>query len=125
MPFLSQAQRGFMYANHPDIAKRWERLTPKGQELPAQHGTSSEESPNPKIQKLPRKSEQKRDYGMLAPSSKSRFKISGPANEKESSEEWGVEAHTGSRPGKMHLKSKNLLEPLAKRDVAIATRKKV
>ena len=24
MPFKSKAQRTFMYANHPDIAKRWE-----------------------------------------------------------------------------------------------------
>lgn len=30
MPFKSQAQRGWMYANHPDMAKRWEKHTPKG-----------------------------------------------------------------------------------------------
>lgn len=30
MPFKSQAQRGFMYAKHPEIAKRWEKETPKG-----------------------------------------------------------------------------------------------
>jgi len=29
MPFLSQAQRAFMYKNHPEIAKRWEKETPK------------------------------------------------------------------------------------------------
>lgn len=29
MPFRSKAQRGYMYANHPDIAKRWEHETPK------------------------------------------------------------------------------------------------
>lgn len=23
MPFKSQAQRGFLFANHPDIAKKW------------------------------------------------------------------------------------------------------
>lgn len=34
MPFKSQAQRGFMYANHPDIAKRFEAETPKGSKLP-------------------------------------------------------------------------------------------
>jgi hypothetical protein len=28
MPFRSQAQRKFMYANHPEIAKRWENETP-------------------------------------------------------------------------------------------------
>ena len=30
MPFKSQVQRGYLYAMHPDIAKRWERETPKG-----------------------------------------------------------------------------------------------
>ncbi len=30
MPFKSQAQRGWMYANDPAMAKRWEKETPKG-----------------------------------------------------------------------------------------------
>lgn len=30
MPFASQAQRGFMYAKHPKIAKRWEKETHEG-----------------------------------------------------------------------------------------------
>jgi hypothetical protein len=34
MPFKSLAQRGWMYANHPAMAKRWERDTPKGARLP-------------------------------------------------------------------------------------------
>lgn len=34
MPFKSQAQKGWMYANHPDMAKRWQKETPKGK-LPA------------------------------------------------------------------------------------------
>jgi len=34
MPFVSQAQRAWMYANHPKIAKRWEKHTPKGKKLP-------------------------------------------------------------------------------------------
>jgi hypothetical protein len=34
MPFKSQAQRGFMYANHPEIAKEFEAATPKGKKLP-------------------------------------------------------------------------------------------
>lgn len=28
MPFKSQAQRGWMYANHPKMAKEWEVETP-------------------------------------------------------------------------------------------------
>jgi hypothetical protein len=29
MPFKSQSQRRFMYSQHPKIAKRWEKETPK------------------------------------------------------------------------------------------------
>ena len=34
MPFKSKAQRGWMYANEPEMAKRWEKETPKGAKLP-------------------------------------------------------------------------------------------
>jgi hypothetical protein len=34
MPFKSKAQRGWMYANKPAMAKRWEKETPKGKKLP-------------------------------------------------------------------------------------------
>lgn len=34
MPFLSQAQRAWMYVNKPEMAKEWESHTPKGVKLP-------------------------------------------------------------------------------------------
>lgn len=34
MPFKSQAQRKWMHATHPAMAKRWEKETPKGKPLP-------------------------------------------------------------------------------------------
>lgn len=34
MPFKSKAQRRWMYANEPEIAKRWEKHTPKGKKIP-------------------------------------------------------------------------------------------
>lgn len=34
MPFESKAQRRWMYANKPRMAKRWEKHTPKGTKLP-------------------------------------------------------------------------------------------
>jgi hypothetical protein len=34
MPFKSQKQRAWMYANEPQMAKRWEKETPKGKKLP-------------------------------------------------------------------------------------------
>lgn len=38
MPFKSQAQRKYLYARHPDVAKRWEKETPKGKKLPKRKG---------------------------------------------------------------------------------------
>lgn len=34
MPFKSQAQKGFMYSQHPKLAKEMESKTPKGKKLP-------------------------------------------------------------------------------------------
>lgn len=34
MPFVSKAQRRWMYANDPEMAKEWEGHTPKGKKLP-------------------------------------------------------------------------------------------
>lgn len=35
MPFESEAQRRFLFAKHPAIAKRWAAETPTSQALPA------------------------------------------------------------------------------------------
>ena len=34
MPFVSQAQRKHLYANEPDVAREFEKKTPKGKKLP-------------------------------------------------------------------------------------------
>jgi hypothetical protein len=34
MPFKSKAQRRWMHATKPEMAKRWEKETPKGKKLP-------------------------------------------------------------------------------------------
>jgi len=34
MPFKSEAQRRYMHAKHPRMAKEWEAHTPKGKKLP-------------------------------------------------------------------------------------------
>lgn len=41
MPFKSEAQRKFLFAKHPTIAKRWAKHTPKGADLP-EHVAKSE-----------------------------------------------------------------------------------
>lgn len=35
MPYKSEAQRRFMHARHPEIAKRWDREYPNQKKLPA------------------------------------------------------------------------------------------
>ena len=130
MPFQSQAQRAWMYEHHPAMAKRWESVTPKGK-LPEHHmahaneSSESEESQKPGQKKLPRLPEVKRDFGPLTPSAKARMKTSGQASTKESDEEDGVEGTPEGSSGKMSLKTKNVLDPFAKRDSNLAARKKV
>lgn len=34
MPFKSESQRRFMFANKPKMAKEWAAVTPKGKKLP-------------------------------------------------------------------------------------------
>ena len=34
MPFKSEAQRAYMFINHPEIAKEFQAATPKGAKLP-------------------------------------------------------------------------------------------
>lgn len=33
-PFKSQAQKGYLYANNPKVAKEFQKETPKGAKLP-------------------------------------------------------------------------------------------
>ena len=42
MPFKSEAQRRFMFAKHPKMAKEWASHTPKGADLP-EHVKKSED----------------------------------------------------------------------------------
>jgi len=43
MPFQTDAQRRFMYAQHPGLAKRWAKHTPKGKDLPEKKTDSDPE----------------------------------------------------------------------------------
>lgn len=38
MPFESEAQRRWMWATHPQMAREWAEHTPKGAKLPAKVG---------------------------------------------------------------------------------------
>ncbi len=123
MPFKSQAQRAFMYENHPGLAKRWERLTPKNRDLPKHdHSESqSEESNKPGILKLPRKNGKARDFTHLTPNMRQRHKESHPSSEKESMGETPLEASNAGERGKLNLPYKNESR-LQGRDIKTAER---
>jgi len=42
MPFKSEKQRKWMYANDPEMAKKWEKDTPKGKKLPQKKSKANE-----------------------------------------------------------------------------------
>ncbi len=91
-----------MYANHPDLARKWEKLTPKDQGLPkriknANPASESHETWKKGVQRLQRKPGPQRDYGMLHPSQVARHKLSKAANEKEAEGEGPVSFLHGSR----------------------------
>ena len=44
MPFKSQAQKGWMYATHPEMARQWQEETPKGKKLPKNVGKKNGKS---------------------------------------------------------------------------------
>lgn len=48
MPFKSQAQRAFLYANEPAVAQKFEEHTPKGKKLPKKVGKAKSN----KVQKV-------------------------------------------------------------------------
>lgn len=45
MPFKSKAQRGYLYANEPAVAAKFQAATPKGAKLPARVGKKTESNP--------------------------------------------------------------------------------
>ena len=47
MPFKSKAQQGFLYAQHPKIAKRWAKETPNMKDLPKKVKKESVQGTNP------------------------------------------------------------------------------
>jgi hypothetical protein len=113
-----------MYAKHPDIAKRWSAEFGAQKGLPEHVGTPSNESPNPKITKLPRKPGKARDFAHLTPSHSARFPPakSPVPNEAEAEAEAPVEAQHGAYKGRMSIPHEKPTG-LAARDVARASRR--
>ena len=114
---MNAEQKRFMEQNHPGMAHRW-----------MAHGNAeseSNETPKKGVKALPRKPEVKRDFGALTPSANARHKYSKGTSETTSMEEDGVEGTPEGSKGKMSLKTTNVLDPYAKRDAKLATRKRI
>lgn len=87
MPFRSQAQRRWAYANKPQMAREWQAVTPKGK-LPAR--VESRGIP-------PKSRTDATDFKPLSPGPKARHRYSKPAKEQDSMKEGKVKAMPGSR----------------------------
>jgi hypothetical protein len=48
MPYVSDAQRKFMHARHPEIAKRWDREYPNQKGLPEHVGKAKKGKVKPR-----------------------------------------------------------------------------
>ncbi len=88
MPFRSEKQRRFMYANHPSIAKRWS----------AEFGDKPQPSSG-----QGQKGGGKSDYSMLVPGPRARH-TPFRATEQEASREGPITSVPGARRGKLKLK---------------------
>ena len=103
----------WLKANHPELAARWSRL--KGSEVES----DSNESPAPKLSRLPRKPGMARDFGSLSPSDKNRHPYNGPTKESDSMGEQPVLAAPGTRAGeKMSMRDEPESFQLRDRNVA-------
>jgi hypothetical protein len=101
MPFASEAQKRFMYAQHPEIAKRWSAEEGRGgsQRFKPSPSSESNESPRNGVTKLSRLPGVERDFAHLKPSQAARHPPAGKAspNEREAMQETGVQFVHGSR----------------------------
>ncbi len=100
MPFVSQAQRAFMYANHPSIAKRWEQVTPKDHKLAARKlnaKTESHEVWRKGVDHTKRQGGVKRDFKALRPNEVQRHKPKAASEAEAMNEGQGIAFQHGSR----------------------------
>jgi hypothetical protein len=119
---MDPRQHAWMKSNHPELAQAWrEPGAQKASFRPSPESQSHETWAKDKV-RLPRKSGPARDFSSLSPDQFARHP--GRTSEKDSMEEWGTEAIPGTRGrGKLNLESRNVLDPLAKRDVKQAARR--
>lgn len=101
MPFASKAQARFMFARHPEIARRWAREYGAPKRLPGKVNPESRSNENnsPTVERQPRLPGIKRDFSMLTPSQSVRHtpKSKPRPNEVEAMAEAGVQFMPGSR----------------------------
>jgi hypothetical protein len=99
---MRSAQRAFLMAEHPGVARRWMRMAGKGSRSMrgANPVSSSEEVVSPFKDKAPRVPGGRRDFGRLSPNASARFKPVGsprPNEEEAMREPRGVQFMPGSR----------------------------
>jgi hypothetical protein len=126
MPFQSVAQERFMWAHHPELARKWssEFGSFKGsQNFRPSPKSESGETWRQGLAKLPRRPGALRDFGVLKPSAEARFVPRGLRfpNQLESDKETGVQFVPGSRHVELGRPREH--SGLKGRDTRIAERK--
>jgi hypothetical protein len=125
MPFQSKAQERFMFAKHPEIAKRWLREYGQPARMPERKvnpESRSNESPSPHVDRFARLPGLNRDFRRLHPSESARFKPakSPTPNEREAHQESGVQHQPGSRTHRMPSIKQRPITGFEARDVRSA-----
>lgn len=124
MPFLSEAQKRFMFMEHPEIAHRWAREEGRGsQSFRPSLKSESGETWKRGTERVARLPGVRRDFGGLRPNASARFK---PArkpfpNLRESDKEEGVTFVPGSRHRELGVPREHV--GLRGRDVRAAERR--
>jgi hypothetical protein len=63
VPFESEAQRKYLFATHPEIARRWAKLTPKSKKLPKHKRKEAKKKSGSALHKKPRRLMARRKSG--------------------------------------------------------------
>lgn len=105
MPFKSQAQRKWMYANHPEMAKEWEKETPKDKKLPKKVKKKYQFAGQNDINMMPKDEQQKFLFDLLY-----NLNQDSPAEERGLSKERAVATPMSSREDR----SRGIISPTHK-----------
>ena len=119
---LTREQKGYLFSNHPELARRWVKEQGKPKKMSKTNPDSkSNEIQGPKKDKAVRLPGMKRDFGKLSPSQSARHTPAKATEAEAMGEGQGVDFLPGSRHRELGTPVNH--KGLAGRDVRVAARK--